>query len=650
MSSRKNKKTNKRAKSPQNRTKADTGPFAWFGRNALFSILGILLFTALCYAPSIGNDFVNWDDPRYVYDNPVFLYDQALSQFLTQPYFLNYHPLNMFSLAADYKISGGKASHFHAVNLLLHLFNTFLVFVFIALLTRKKWWIAGFVALFFAIHPMHVESVAWVSARKDVLFTFFYLLACIAYLRYLDTAKIKALLWCALAFLLSLLSKPAAVTLPVILLLLDYWRNRGFDKRAVLEKLPFFALSVLFGIITVIIQSEKAINEFDTFTILQRTAFASYGFVMYIVKLLVPFKLSGFYPYPFLHTLTTLPPIFWVMPFVALGLAAATIWAFIRNKRFFVFGMLFFLVNMALVMQFVSVGAALMAERYTYLPYVGLLFIIGWGWQRTAAASNPKLNQLFKPLGVLFLGVALVFGYITFERCKVWKDGVVFWSDVIEKYPERVEVAYKNRGRLLAERNQLDAAFKDYLVLEKMGSKDSKTYSNMGNVYGLRGELDKAIATYEKALNFDDENFDAYVNRGITYARQKRYAEALADLEKAVQLKPDDVKGLLNRASIKMEAGQYQQALEEFNGLAQKFPNPDVFFKRGFSLYKLGQTDKAIADYNKAIQLNPNYAAAYFNLSVLYSEAGDRQKALDFALKAKGKGYNVSESYLQNLR
>src|SRR6185436_5019321 len=270
----------------------------------------------------------------------------------------NYHPLTMLSLAFNYAISGTVPFSYHFVNWLLHILNTALVFLFIYKISGKKVYVAAFASLIFGVHPMHVESVAWVSERKDMLYTFFFLLALLQYWRFLEAGKRSNVILCFVFFILSLLSKPAAVILPIVLLLLDYWKGRSFNWKMLVEKIPFFILSIIFGFITIKVQSSDAIVSFDIYPLWSRFFFASYTIMIYAARFFVPYPLSAFHPYPSVNELglpVLLSPIFIIGLLILLWLK--------RKDKLVVFSLLFFIVNLLLVMQFISIGLTIVSER-----------------------------------------------------------------------------------------------------------------------------------------------------------------------------------------------------------------------------------------------------------------------------------------------
>jgi len=631
----------------------------------LLWLASILLLTYIAFSPSLKNGFTNWDDNVYVGENSLIKNlsgDNIKKMFNTENAVSNnYHPITILSLAIDYKISGYSAKTFHFTNLLFHLLNTALVFWFIFLLSGNKIIVALIVALFFGIHPMHVESVAWISERKDVLYTFFFMAALIAYYKYIHyQGKKKVLLYAfiLLLFLLSVLSKAMAVVLPMVFLLIDYYKGRKFDKYVVLEKLPFFALSLVFGILASHIQS-GAIAKFETFTWLQRFAFASYGMINYIYNLFIPVNLSCFYPYPNLIE-GHLPILFYIAPFVVLALFLLVILSTKKNK-IIAFGFLFFCITIALVLQFISVGQVIMADRYTYVSYIGLFFPIAMGYDWLQIQSGKKYN-LYKKLSMLLLIACISFAlWLTYGRCKVWENSDTLWTDAIRKYPS--SEPFRNRGSYLVNKsaydlgekkiaeNEYDRALEDFNISIKMSPTNAKVFINRANIYGLKSKFDLSLSDYSKAIELDKSDAQTFFNRAITYSIMKQFDKAVADYTTALIIRPDFIKAKENRAYVYVDNGNYDKAIADLNELIQlDATNANYYFYRGFAYFKTENIAAALADNTTAIQLNPDYSAAYFNRSVINKASGKFKDALNDASKAQSLGYKVDPNYIDELR
>ena len=626
----------------------------------LLPVLAVLI-TFFAYKPSLNNTFTNWDDPTYVLENKEVknLSPESIKYLFSNASALNYHPLTMISLSLDYyfTMKGKKyvssasepdGTIFHRTNLILHLLNVILVFIFIYLLSGKRMSVAFITALLFGIHPMHVESVAWISERKDVLYTFFFSGGLILYLLYLKKSNWIFYVLTILLFLLSVLSKPAAVVFPLILLTIDYYLKRGFGRKVILEKIPHFLIALLFGIITYVIQSKVAVANFQIFTIFQRFMFATYGFIMYLYKWLIPYNLSAFYPYPHLDSAGNIPMIFYISPFLFLIITGILLYT-LKYTRVISFSFLFYFITIALVLQFISVGSALLSDRYTYVPYIGLFFMTGVFFDTLFTQKK----KIFSVLKYVFVAVLLVYTSIlvnmTYARTKIWQDPITLWTDVIGKYPD-VEVAYKNRGNYYAQKNQNDLALKDYEVLMIMKTKDPKIFSNLGNIYGLRGAYDKSLDAYNQSIKLDSTSYDIYLNRGITYARAGKQGLAIMDFDKALRLSPGSVEVLTAKAYALLEKGDLDKSIEMYSMLIKlDSRSDDLFSKRGLAFYRQNKLNAALEDFLQCIKLNPDNSLAYFNISVVYNTFKDYKNAWLYASKAKAKGYAVNQAYYDEL-
>lgn len=550
----------------------------------------VAVLTAVCLWPMLKNEFTNWDDEFYVINNPL-LRGPDWKGIFSQQVLGNYHPLTILSYAFNFAISGLDPFSYLLVNYLFHIANTVLVFYFIWNISGKNKVIAAFVALVFGIHPMHVESVAWVAERKDVLYTFFFLLSLIQYWSFLTKAKRKNLVFCFLFFVLSLLSKPAAIVLPLVLFLLDYWYGQSLKKNIVF-KLPFFALSIIFGIITVGIQSSSAMAGLSVFSITDRLFFACYVVMTYFVRFFVPYPLSAFHPFPitnFAGWPIYLSPIFVVVLLVAL-------W-FLRKNKIVVFGMFFYVINLLLVLQIVSIGLTIVSERYTYVPYIGLAFMLAM------LVSRIK----FIPQKVsLVVGAAsiIAFGIITFQRTKVWKNSGTLWTDALKTTP-RAPYARTNRANYLSklalrpdQKPFADSiykiAFEDCAIALSVRPSHAPAFEYRGLMYLDRQQFKEALADANELIRLKPNYRIAYDMRATCYYRMNEPAKALADYDKCVEIKPDDHRSINNRGSLYMNSFQkYNEALNEFNKAINLSPQASYILNRSICYYKMGNMQKA---------------------------------------------------------
>lgn len=638
-------------------------------------MLGILsVWTFLVFYPSLQCGFTNWDDGTYVTENPMIwkIDGESLKKIFSTPVSLNYHPLTMLSLAIDYSFDKLNPYYFHLTNVLIHILNVILLFLFteqvivgynlrrVSGYKLNPFNMAFIVSVLWAIHPMRVESVTWIAERKDVLYVFFFFLSMLFYLKWLNEKKIYTAVLCFLFFVFSCLSKAMAVVLPVILVLIDWFYGEAKTAReigmSVLRKAHFFIASIFFGVLAFKIQSQGAIAAMETFTLFQRLTFACYGFIMYIWKLILPVNLSAFYPYPFTDAQGNIPPIYYASPFIVGTLAGLVIfltWKRYEAGKIFAFSFSFYFISVALVLQFISVGSVIMADRYSYLSYVGLLFIPAYFFE----VVRMKNSKFIKTLLFVAIALAIVwFSYLTYERTKVWTNAKTLWTDVMNQYPF-VEIAYENRGIYYKDRGQLDSMLIDYeFVTQKLNTKNEKIWSNLGNLYGLLGQqrdpsyFRKSLEAYSKAIEYNPQNASTYLNRAITYSMMGQYEKSLPDFEKALDLAPDVALTYKNRAYTYMQLGKYEQSISDYDKAIELFPYDTIsFLNRGISKFNAKKYAQALEDFRKYISMLPGNPSAYYNASLAHKNMEQFAEALQSARAAQKLGQKIPEGYIKEL-
>jgi protein O-mannosyl-transferase len=691
----------------------------------------IAVVTLICFRNAANNQFSCWDDDYYVTNDPYIRSFSAenLKTIFTQDITKNnYHPLCMLSLAVNYHFAQLSPSSYYLTNVAIHVFNSLLIFLLFlqlcALLKvseNGKYFVASFGSLWFAVHPMHVESVGWIAERKDVLYGFFYFLGLITYLRYINTQKIKWYWLTLFVFILSCLSKPMAVVFPVSLLCLDLLAKRNWSNRLVTEKLVFFLLSAVCGGFAVYTQHKAgAIADFGKLTLPERIMYACYGFDMYIYKLFDPTYLSTFYPYPYRYITGYLPAIYYAAPFIAVFLpiialivayyfgtertapiASATseaahskkskgaktrikgatsvppvagqtnirrmITSAMNNEAFRVtaFGFGYFLTNVIFVLQFISVGAAIMADRYSYVSYVGLLFMLFYFLNRIMAKFNASKIALICAVCIYSGGLAL----LCYERNFVWHDSETLLSDAIEKFPMRALLSYKWLGNYYLDKGEVDKALDNYNVLAYLRAADAKVYDNIGVIYNKKNMPDSAIEAFDKSVAVQNNVPKTYLDRSVSYFMKHDTTNALRDLAVAYRLDPRAVGGSSPAASGTsavhtnkaeeaqafnfVQVGQYEKAIAIYNKLLEtNKSNPYYYFYRGVAEYGLDKADPAIADWEIAVKMNSTEVrqSASNNLSVAYDKLDMDDKALYYAEMSMALGYKIAPDFIAKLK
>lgn len=565
----------------------------------LWAVLGIVF---VAFFPALSNGFVNWDDPKYVLDNYIIkdLSAKGIKTMFSSFYGGNYHPLTALSNAIEFKLFGLNPKPFHFFNLVLHIANTFLVYRLIRLLATDIR-IALTVALLFGIHPMHVESVAWISERKDVLYTFFYLLATLKYFEYrnAETNSVKLYASVFLLFLCSLLSKSAAVVFPITLLLLDIYIDKKVVLASLINKIPFFVLSAIFGFVALRSQGDDgALSDLTTvFNFTDRIFLVCYSLLFYIAKLVLPFQLSAFYAYPVKAVGEMLPALYYITPAVILALMVITF----KVKKFtreFAFGFLFYLANIILVIQLVPVGQAIVAERYSYVPYIGLFFIIAHVFYYLL--DKYQSQTYIKYAGIAFL---VLCGLVTFGRSQVWKDGITLWNDVVKK-DTKIAFAYYNLGNAHKNEKDFKGAIEAYGGAIKANSKYTMAYFNRAHAYADILRHEEAIADYTQLIGLQKDSQEAFFNRAVSYATLKQYDAAIADYTASLQLKPQDAGAYYSRGNMKAFKGDFEAAIPDYTKAIEIDPKmSDAYNNRGNCKLNLRKMTEACEDWKIALSL-----------------------------------------------
>src|SRR6266516_1834937 len=417
-----------------------------------FICLWLALVTLLVYEPVFHAQFIGLDDPDYVTGNPHVLSGITLANlrwaFVTN-HAGNWHPVTWISLMLNSQYFGSGAGAFHAVNLLLHVANTLVLFLWLLRATGAKWR-SALVATLFALHPLHVESVAWISERKDVLSTLFWMLALLGYTNYAKTGRISRYFIALLLLGIGLMAKPMLVSLPFVLLLLDYWPLGRFAERKtfglLIEKLPFLALSIASSVVTLLVQREKAMTSLGTIPIFLRLENAVLAYVAYIGKMFSPTGLAVIYPYN-LHP----SAIRALLSLAALVVVSAAAILIRRHKPYFFTGWLWFLITLAPVIGIVQVGGQSMADRYTYIPLIGLFVILAWGgWD---ALNRLRIPAFAQALGAS-MALALCAG-LTRAQLRYWHDSIALFQHAVNVTVAN-GVAEGNLGYALAEQEEHD--------------------------------------------------------------------------------------------------------------------------------------------------------------------------------------------------
>jgi tetratricopeptide (TPR) repeat protein len=635
----------------------------------------VSLATLSLYLVALRHEFVIWDDPEYVLNNyQIRSLDWAFLRWAFSTFYAsNWHPLTWISHALDYAVWGLNPFGHHLTNIVLHAANTFLV-VILYMKLRDIWTArtltsvradaregqrgliaAGVAGLLFGMHPVHVESVAWVSERKDLLCGLFYLLSLLTYANYVrlrgggpgtgQLRSIRSLLQertylLSIAFcMLALMSKPMAVSLPVVLLILDWYPFKRFNslasfQAAFLEKLPFILLSTIVAILTIMAQrTGGAMSLMSIVPLWGRVLVAAKALIAYLGHMAMPVGLSPFYPYPKPQEIAHVFPRELTLYLLVIAIIAI-LYSKMRDRAFFLAAAAYYVVTLIPTLGILQVGVQSMADRYTYLPSLGPFFIVGsvsaWGWDRSA-----MLKQWARPARycIAFAGASLLvfLSLATLRQVSIWKNSIDLWSFVIEHNSDddAYAFAYMNRGLAYAEKGNIDLAMKDYDRTIALDPSYAQAYINRGVLYGKLGQQDRAREDYDAAIARDPSNGLAYYNRGIVFGELGQVQRAIEDYSVAIKLNSSFPSAFSNRGMLFDKMGRYDLAIEDFTTAISLRPGyTDDHIRRGRAFKEQGLFILALEDYTTAIALDPGSAEAFNGRGVVYKHLEQFEQAM----------------------
>jgi protein O-mannosyl-transferase len=617
--------------------------------NETILVLIFLTLIFIAYLPVLNADFIStWDDNSYIIDNTMI---RSLSFSNVKDMFSSqvggtYVPLPLLSYAIEYKIWGLNPVPFHVTNLILHLITAFLVFRILCSLQLNALYAAA-AALIYGIHPMGVESVAWVTERKDLLYGLFYFGSLLLYIYYVNAKLNRKVLFTLsmLLFIFALFSKIQAVSLPLVLLLVDYYFKRTGLKNIIFEKVPYFLLSLIFGVAGIfVLKSVGALKINELFTLSERIFFGMYTFSAYLLKFFAPTTMSALYPYPVVSG-NPLPLIYYLSP-VFIILVGFLVYRTAGKTRAIVFGALFFLFSVFFMLQIFGAGQGFLADRYVKVPYLGLVFITGWSMENLRG----KLKYGGALIWIVFLAYSIFLMVSTYQRCKVWKNGETLWTDVIEKYPGRDSRPYACRGLYYRAENKNDQALGD--MNKSLALKDDPEIMLMrGNVYFERGKDDSAYADYIRVVKMKMDNALALGNLGAIYVRRGRPDSAVYYLTKSLQLDSSVAVVFANRAVAYGAMGKSEESIADFKHYLIIHPGDVLVFTSIAMAYQgSGRFRESLDWFNKAIAQKPDFGNYYYFRSQTYKFMGNRANALSDALKAQELGTKVPPEYIRSLQ
>jgi tetratricopeptide (TPR) repeat protein len=636
---------------------------SYFRSNAWIWIPAILVaaVTFVIFLPSLGYEFVNYDDDKFVYDNTNIT---SMSPDFFRWAFTNrqyqWSPLRWISHALDYKLWGINPAGHHFSSILLHSLNAFLVVILVAGLYemrkrqtapqlaeeddrefRRKALLAGVITgLLFSIHPLRVESVAWVSERKDVLFAFFFLLSLISYLSYYrhrdpDNSQKKPVyyLLALVFFVMSVMSKAAAVTLPLVLVLLDFYPLKRIEfrsgpsvwRKVLVEKLPFFVIGGVVALINIgVHESMGVIVPTEKISFAMRALLAIKTFAFYLMKMIWPFDLTLIYGEPY-KVSVSMPEAVGLVFFLA-AVTALCIFLWHKGKRIWLAVWMYYIVMLLPVSVIKVFSTSFAHDRYTYMPSIGPFLLVGLG----GALLIEKMKGKNKIIPVLLLIVVFsLFAGLTVKQSAVWKNSITLWNSVLDHTPDFVS-GYFSRGTAYIMTGKYSEALKDLShVISSIPVPHVESYNMRGVAYKETGDYNAALRDFSKVIELQPEYVAVYNNRADVYMRTGNYQKAEKDLNTAITLNPQYSITRINICSLNNVMGNFQQAIRECSTALEMSPDSSLAYKRrGFAYNALGRYKEAIYDYDKAVSLNSRDYETYHLRGIVYNNAGNPSIAI----------------------
>ena len=592
-------------------------------------MLLLALLSAVAFSRTTLNGFIkSFDDGVYILSNPHVREGLTLSGVkwaFTTAYASNWHPLTWISHMLDWQIWGANAAGHHLTSLVLHIANALLLYLILCYMTKRPAR-SMFVAALFALHPLHVESVAWVAERKDVLSTFFGMLTILAYLGYVRRPRIRAYLMVVAAFALGLLSKPMLVSLPLLLLLLDYWpirRDVSFGK-LILEKIPLFAMAAGSSIATMWAQRHGgAVVSFDALPLGVRAANAAVSCIEYLAKMIWPCNLAIYYPHP----AKTLPS--WIV----IGSAALIVTAFLisglfaKRKPYITVGWLWYVVTLTPVIGLVQVGGQAMADRYTYIPLIGPFIAFTWliadAWAAVDVDSRWKRTVPIVAAGAIILACTAR----TYVEVGYWYSGETAFKRAIAVTKNNI-VAQHDLAEDLMRQDRIFEAEGHFETILKLNPNNKYALENVGFIANRKGDSDRALSVYGTLLRICPESLKAREGMGIALAAKGELAKAIECYRQELEINPNAASAHYNLGNSLFRSGRLDEAAEEYRESIRLKPNQArAHHNLGTYYERKGQTSQALGEYQAAVGLNPNDPQMRIDLAATLFSVGDYSSA-----------------------
>lgn len=608
--------------------------------NSIFIVAIIVLITFLALSPSLKNDFTNWDDPVLLLNNPLIL---SLDSFHIWEQFKTMIPLTTLSFTIEHHFFKFNPFVYHFHNLILHLLVVSLVYLLALELGLSKI-AAGLGALLFGIHPMHVESVAWVTERKDVLYSFFYMLSVYSYCRYEKGEGRKFYIFSLLTGLASILSKPMAFSLPFILFLCDWMMGKKRDKKHFLNKVLYFIYIIpITGIIYFSIERNPVQNLSESWLI------GVWSLTFYIKKFFFPAFVSPVYALPLPVSIFNIEYASSLAIFIFVVMAVV----FLKKQHLFKFACFYYFLSIFVLMRYDNYeelgSLSIVADRYMYLPSAGFCLWAGYILEKGMGRLEGK--GILKIIGIS--SVVLIFLMLSLKtvlQCKVWGNGVTLWTEVIRHYPS-LERAYVNRADAYLRKGELNLAMSDIEKALNLNPRYARGYGLRGAIFKMNRQYDKAMKDFDRAISLDPERIDTYLNRGRLFAQKNDFSPALDDFKKVLSMEKNNLGAMLDIAKVYLAKEDYSSATESYSRIIQFNPHhAQSYNNRGLAYFETGQYQLAIEDFTKALSLQPSYGFAFFNRAYAYYTTQQLDKSWQDIQMALKLGVAVPDDFLKSLQ
>jgi Tfp pilus assembly protein PilF len=588
--------------------------------------LGLTIAVWIVFGKTLGAGFVNYDDNTYVYENPKVtsgVTAGGITWAFNRFYSSNWHPVTWLSHMLDCQFYGLNAGAHHFTSVLLHTITVVLLFLVLWKMTAAVWR-SAFVAAVFAIHPLRVESVAWIAERKDVLSGLFFVLTLAAYLSYARSPSLWRNLLVTVVFALGLMSKPMLVTLPIILLLLDWWplhrwTNRTPSRQLVVEKIPLFALSAASCALTLLAQRSTTAS-IERLPFSWRVENAGVSYITYIGQMIWPHPLAPFYPHPE-DQLAIWKIALSFLLLVAISVAAIH-W---RKERPYIFtGWFWYVVMLTPVIGVIQVGMQGHADRYTYLPHIGIYIAATWGVCDVVVAS--RWRSLILTLGGATILSSLA--WVTRAQTKYWQDSETLWNHALAVTQDN-DIAHNGLGDIFFARGELERAVTEFRAALSLRPDSPYAHNNLGVALTKTGQIDEAIVHLNTAVQTLPTHATAHFNLGNALLQKGQLDAAAVQFEQQLELQPDHVGARCNLGTTYLEKGEVNQAMEEYQKAIKLRPTyADAHYDLGNCYLQKGDAELATHEYEAAIRLAPRMAQARNNLAIILLQQGQLDQAI----------------------